>query len=140
MSRRRVRTSGQGTWFRGDGPVRRHLVPDDPRSVGNDPDYRFTLANERTFLSWVRTSLALSAGGLAAVTILDDFPGEEFLGIALLSLSFVTAATAYRRWALNERAMRLDEPLPPSRLPMFMAIGVALVAVLAVVLLVVETV
>lgn len=140
MSRRSVRASGQGTWFRGEGPVRRHLVPSDPRSVGNDPDYRFTLANERTFLSWVRTALALSAGGLAAVTILDEFPGEEFLGIALLALSFVTAATAYRRWALNERAMRLDEPLPPSRLPMFMAIGVALVAVLAVVLLVVETV
>jgi putative membrane protein len=115
-------------------------VPDDPRRVGSDPDYRFTLANERTFLSWVRTALALAAGGLAAVTILDDFPGEEVLGIALLALSFVTAATAYRRWALNERAMRLDEPLPPSRLPMFMAVGVALVAVAAAVLLVVETV
>lgn len=108
--------------------------------VGSDPDYRFTLANERTFLSWVRTALALSAGGLAAVTILDDFPGEEVLGVALLALSFFTAATAYRRWALNERAMRLDEPLPPSRLPMYMAIGVALVAVAAVVMLVIETV
>lgn len=125
---------------RRDGPVRRHLVPADPRHVGSDPDYRFTLANERTFLSWIRTALALSAGGLAAVTILDDFPGEEFLGIALLALGFLTAATAYRRWALNERAMRLDEPLPPSRLPLYMAIGVALVAVAAVVLLVVETV
>jgi putative membrane protein len=130
----------KGELLRSDGRVRRHLVPDDPRRVGSDPDYRFTLANERTFLSWVRTALALAAGGLAAVTILDDFPGEEVLGIALLALSFVTAATAYRRWALNERAMRLDEPLPPSRLPMFMAVGVALVAVAAAVLLVVETV
>lgn len=118
--------------------VRRHLFPDDPRAVGSDPDYRFTLANERTFLAWIRTALALAAGGLGAVTILDDFTGEEFLGIGLLALSFATAATAYRRWALNERAMRLDQPLPPSRLPMYMAIGVAIVAVTAAVLFVVD--
>jgi len=118
--------------------VRRHLFPSDPRTVGKDPDYRFSLANERTFLSWIRTALALAAGGLAAVTILDDFPGEEYLGVALLALSFLTAASAYRRWALNERAMRLDEPLPPSRLPMLMAIGVAIVAVTAAVLFVVD--
>lgn len=140
MSFRRFGRSTKGELPRSDGRVRRHLVPADPRTVGSDPDYRFTLANERTFLSWVRTALALSAGGLAAVTILDDFPGEEILGISLLALSFLTASTAYRRWALNERAMRLDEPLPPSRLPMYMAIGVALVAVAAVVLLVIETV
>lgn len=117
--------------------VRRHLFPADPRGVGKDPDYRFSLANERTFLAWVRTALALAAGGLGAVTILDDFPGEEVLGISLLALSFMTAATAYRRWALNERAMRLDQPLPPSRLPMYMAVGVAVVAVVAAVLVVV---
>lgn len=140
MNHRRSRMSIKGELLRSDGRVRRHLVPADPRTVGRDPDYRFTLANERTFLSWIRTALALSAGGLAAVTILDDFPGEEFLGIALLALSFLTAASAYRRWALNERAMRLAEPLPPSRLPMYMAIGVALVAVAAVVLLVIETI
>lgn len=118
--------------------VRRHLFPEDPRSVGVDPDYRFTMANERTFLAWIRTALALAAGGLGAVTILDDFLGEEVLGVGLLALSFFTAATAYRRWALNERAMRLDEPLPPSRLPMYMAIGVAVVAVVAAVLFVVD--
>jgi putative membrane protein len=118
--------------------VKRPLFPSDPREVGDDPDYRFTLANERTFLAWIRTALALAAGGLAAVTILDDFPGEQALGIVLLVLAFLTAASAYRRWALNERAMRLDEPLPPSRLPLLLAIAVAVVAVLAAVLLVVD--
>lgn len=112
--------------------------PNDPRRVGNDPDYRFTLANERTFLAWIRTALALAAGGLAAVTILDDFPGEEWLGVGLLALSFITAASAYRRWALNERAMRLDEPLPPSRLPMMMAVFVALVSIAAAILMAVH--
>jgi len=114
--------------------MNRPLFPSDPRSFGEDPDYRFTLANERTFLAWIRTALALAAGGLAAVTILDDFPGEEVLGISLLALSFLTAFTSYRRWALNERAMRLNEPLPPSRLPILMTTGVALVGVAAAVM------
>jgi putative membrane protein len=123
---------------RGREPVNRPWFPGDPRAVGEDPDYRFTLANERTFLAWIRTALALAAGGLGAVTILDDFPGEEVLGIGLLTLSVLTAWTSYRRWALNERAMRLDEPLPPSRLPLLMAIGVAIVALAAAVLFVVD--
>jgi putative membrane protein len=118
--------------------MKHRWFPADPRTVGDDPDYRFTLANERTFLAWIRTALALAAGGLGAVTILDDFPGEEFLGVGLLALSFATAATAYRRWALNEHAMRLNEPLPPSRVPMFMAIGVAFVAIVAAVLFVID--
>ena len=127
--------------------MRDRLFPADPRSVGKDPDYRFTLANERTFLAWIRTALALAAGGLGAVTILDEFPGEEALGIGLLALSFLTAATAYRRWALTDDGegpdvgvMRLDEPLPPSRLPMLMAIGVAVVSVAAAILFVVDAV
>lgn len=118
--------------------MKRELFPGDPRQVGTDPDYRFSLANERTFLAWIRTALALAAGGLAAVTILDDFPGEQYLGVALLALSFLTAAQAYRRWALNERAMRLDVPLPPSRLPLIMAISVAVVSVAAAVAFVID--
>jgi len=118
--------------------VSRPLFPGDPRAVGDDPDYRFTLANERTFLAWIRTALALAAGGLAAVTILDDFPGEEVLGISLLALSFLTAFTSYRRWALNERAMRLNEPLPPSRLPVLMTIGVATVAIGAAIMFILD--
>jgi len=117
---------------------RERFVPSDPRGVGDEPDYRFTLANERTFLAWIRTALALAAGGLAAVGLLEDLAGGELLGILLLVLSFVTAASAYRRWALNERSMRLQEPLPSSRLPMMMAIGTAIVAVAAAVVLVVD--
>ena len=122
-----------------DAPTRLvRWFPGDPTTVGDDPDYRFTLANERTFLAWVRTALALAAGGLGAVAILDDFTGEEVLGISLLALSFLTAATAYRRWALNERAMRLGRPLPSSRLPMIMAIAVAVVALIAAVLFAID--
>ena len=119
--------------------VRQRLVPDDPRRVGDEPDYRFTLANERTFLAWIRTALALAAGGLGAVSLLrDELAGAEGLGIALLALSFLTAATAYRRWALAETSMRLHEPLPPSRLPALMAVGTALVALAAAALFVID--
>ena len=117
---------------------RNRIFPGDPRSVGTDPDYRFTLANERTFLAWIRTALALAAGGLASVTVLDDFRGEEVLGIGLLALSFLTALTSYRRWANNERAMRLGTPLPSSRLPLIMSIAVSVVGVVAAVLVAIE--
>jgi putative membrane protein len=118
--------------------VRDRVFPPDPRRVGTEPDYRFTLANERTFLAWIRTALALAAGGLAAVSLLDEFRGGEALGVLLLALSFATAASAYRRWALNERSMRLNQPLPTSRLPMMMAVGTAVVAIVAAVVLVVD--
>ena len=118
----------------------RHLLPPDPRNVGKEPDYRFTLANERTFLAWVRTSLALAAGGLGAVSLIPDFYGSHVLGVLLLFLSVATAATSYRRWALNETAMRMAEALPPSRLPQLMAFGTALVGVVATVLFVLDSV
>lgn len=118
--------------------LRDRLVPPDPRATGDEPDYRFTLANERTFLAWIRTALALAAGGLAAVSLLDDFWGGETLGVGLLALSFVMAATSYRRWALNEQSMRLNAPLPPSRLPALMAAGTAVVALAAAIMLVVD--
>jgi putative membrane protein len=105
--------------------------------VGSEPDYRFTLANERTYLAWIRTALALAAGGLGTITVIDTFYGQELLGLMLLGLSFITAATSYRRWSANERSIRLERPLPPSILPQVMTIGTALVAIAASVLVIV---
>ena len=53
------------------------------------------------------------------------------MGIGLLVLSFLTATTSYRRWSLSEQAIRKNEPLPRSRLPLVMAVGVAVVALIA---------
>ncbi len=114
------------------------VVPPDPRRVGQEPDYRFTLANERTFLAWVRTALALAAGGLGVISLLPDLVGSEFLGILLLGLSFLAAASSYRHWASNEAAMRQGLPLEHSRLPQMMVVGVGLVALVSVVLLVID--
>ncbi len=109
--------------------MRQRVSKSDPRLFGEDPDYRFTLANERTFLAWIRTALALAAGGLGAISLVENFYGQEILGMMLLGLSFMTAATSYRRWAANERSIRQGHPLPISRLPMLLAIGTAVMGV-----------
>ena len=104
------------------------------REVGRDPDPRFSYANERTFLAWNRTALALIAAGLALVALLPDFEltyGARIIGVPLIALGALLAFTSYRRWEDNERAMRLGEPLPPSSLPRVLAIGIALAALLA---------
>ena len=116
----------------------RRMIPPDPSAIGTQPDYRFTLANERTFLAWIRTSLAIAAGGLGVVHLLPEFGGREVLGIGLLALSLVVAAASYRRWVMLETSMRLGETLPPSRLPALLAAATALVGVGAALLLLLD--
>ena len=111
--------------------------PEPGDDGGSHPDYRYTLANERTFLAWTRTSLALAAGGLGAIGLIEDLYAKEILGLLLLGLSVVTAVVAYRRWLANEQAMRSARPLPTSRLPTVLAVGTALVGVVGAILLVV---
>jgi putative membrane protein len=114
----------------------------DLRDVGREPDPRFTLANERTFLAWNRTALALIGGGLAAGQLLDFDSRLARLLVALppIALGLVLALTSYRRWEANQRALRLDEPLPGSGPPWLLAAGIAAVGVVVLVVLVVDAV
>jgi putative membrane protein len=103
----------------------------------HEPDVRFTYANERTFLAWNRTALALIATGVAATQLLPDFHvsgGRRILGLPLIGLGALVALTSYLHWKANQRAMRRDEPLPRSPMPLVLAVGVGAVAVIAVVL------
>ena len=107
------------------------------RDVGKEPDVRFSYANERTFLAWNRTALALIAAGLAVTTLLPKLEvdyGRRIIGVPLIALGALVAWTSYRRWEDNERAMRLGEPLPPSHLPRVLAVGIAIAALLAAVI------
>ena len=109
---------------------------------GKEPDYRFTLANERTFLAWLRTALALDAAGIAIVHLLPELlvPGlRELAGLSLVALGATVAVSAYARWRRYQQALRLGRPLPPSRLPAVLVVVLSVVSVLAVVLLVVES-
>jgi putative membrane protein len=104
----------------------------EPTSAGDTPDYRFSLANERTFLAWIRTGLALIAGGLACAQFLPPLPVthlREIIAILLLVLGALVALRAVHHWAQTERAMRLGTDLPRSRFPAVLAIAVAIGAV-----------
>ena len=110
-------------------------------AVGKDPDYRFSLANERTFLAWIRTALALLAGGVAAVQLVPAFKfhgGRLILGVTLVVLSIMVAAGSYYRWTANERAMRLGQSLQPSLVPRLLAAGLTLIALVALLLVIVS--
>ncbi len=109
--------------------------------IGDEPDPRFTYANERTFLAWSRTSLALVVTGVAATQLLPELDiefGRRLIGIPLIVLGAVLALVAYHHWYANERAMRLGEPLPPTRLSLILALGIAVVSVLAIVVVILE--
>ena len=100
---------------------------------GDEPDPRFTLANERTFLAWVRTSLALIAGGIALEALgLPLNPGlRSAASILLLVLGLVVPLAAWWHWGQVELAMRRDAPLPAPRLGLPLAGGVLLVGLLS---------
>lgn len=102
---------------------------------GEEPDYRFTLANERTFLAWLRTGLALVAGAVALTQLVPSFSvvGLRTAVAALLAVTgTVVAAVAYRRWAQVQRAMRNGQPLPIDRLPAVVGAIAAVVGVVVV--------
>ncbi len=85
-----------------------------------EPDYRFTLANERTFLAWIRTALGLIAGGVAVTQLLEPFAvswGRRGLATALIAAGAAVAAASVRRWQRVQRAMRADADLPTTHLP-----------------------
>ncbi|MEW2381293.1 DUF202 domain-containing protein [Micromonospora sp. NPDC047707] len=123
--------------------IRRWFDPQELRSVGTTPDYRFSLANERTFLAWLRTGLALVAGGLATAQFLPPLPLahlREAIAIALLLLGGAVAVRAIDHWARTERAIRLGEELPASRFPAVLALAVGVGALLLVAAVLVRTI
>lgn len=105
-----------------------------PSSVygsGQEPDPRFTLANERTMLAWVRTALALVGAGVLidAVEIDVSETTRAIIGAVLVVLGGVAAAGAWFRWASTERALRHTKALPGARLAAVVIGGLVLVAI-----------
>ncbi|SOC47536.1 putative membrane protein [Blastococcus aggregatus] len=99
---------------------------------GAEPDPRFTFANERTFLAWLRTALALVVAGVAVDVLAEsgdaEADGYRPLAAALIVLGMAASAAAFARWMANERAMRRQEPLPGLGLGTVLAAGIAVVA------------
>ena len=99
---------------------------------GDEPDPRYTLANERTFLAWVRTALAMVAGGVALHTL--GLPETRWvrttLAVVLIVLGALVTVFALVRWARIERAMRTRQPLPAFGLGFVLTFAVVLGAAL----------
>ena len=113
------------------------------RQVIDEPDYRFTLANERTFLAWQRTALGLLA---ATVALLQLVPGpavqgmQYILSMVLGMLAIVTTGAGLLRWRQVDRAIRCSERLPHNRTPALLASSLAALGLVASVLAAVNAV
>ena len=106
---------------------------------GHEPDPRFTLANERTFLSWIRTSLALVAGGVAVEALTQHIFEPQLrtvLAVVLLVLGTLLAAGAFTRWLRLERSLRHKRPIPLPLIAPLLGLGAALIPVVLIVVLV----
>ncbi|PRB04386.1 hypothetical protein CQ047_16710 [Microbacterium sp. MYb72] len=101
-------------------------------SVGDEPDPRFSLANERTLLAWTRTGLALIAGGVALEVLgLDLHPGFRLAASLLLIVTGTAVAPlAWWEWMRAERALRLSRPLPGAFSALLLAVVVIVVGLL----------
>lgn len=98
---------------------------------GREPDYRFSLANERTFLAWLRTALALLAGSVLLDQVSTRFPGHAYVSYLAVFASVAAGALClqgFLRWKANEMAMRHDQPLPSSWFMSCIAAGFMLAA------------
>ena len=116
--------------------------PSGSAGEGTEPDPRFTFANERTFLAWSRTALALVVAGLGVVQLLPPFPGvpwgRHVLGVPLIVFGAVVAVVAYGEWVRSQRALRHGQPLPRSVMPQLLAAVVTVIAVIAAIVVLVS--
>lgn len=109
---------------------RRHPpAPESASPAETEPDYRFLLANERTFLAYLRTALALDAPALAIDQLLD-LTGPLRLPLVVLCalLALTVAGASFLRWRANDRAIRAGARLPAPRTFPVVAVGLVLIS------------
>lgn len=106
-------------------------------SSGDEPDPRFSFANERTLLAWIRTALSFIAAGMAlhAFDVVGSQPTETVLSVVLVTTGLLAGVLAWLRWARAERSLRRGAPLPSPAVGVLLVLALALVAAVLVVVI-----
>ena len=100
-------------------------------------DYRYLLANERTFLAYLRTALSLQVAGLGVLQFLTH--GSDavryLLGIVLVLAGSLAGLAGYRRFRSNEHAIRTGAEMHSPRSTGTLTAAVVVVPLVAAVVL-----
>ena len=111
------------------GPKGRSRVPQRVFNRGSEPDPLYTLANERTYLAWLRLALTLTASAVAVDRLFVDHPwsGDQALSLGLVGAAFSACAVGVHRWWSIELALRMRRPLPGFGVPLLGTVAVILI-------------
>ena len=99
-------------------------------SVDVDPDARFLLANERTLLAWIRTSITMQVGGIGVLHFATTLRLNAFVGLTLLLVGALSGVAGFSRYRSADRAIRRGELPPASLAPEAIALAVVVLALL----------
>lgn len=96
-------------------------------------DYRFLLANERTFLAYVRTAVALHVAGFGILQFLTHSQGgvREVFGVGMVAAGSFVGVSGYRRFRTNEVTIRADGDMHTARSPAVVALAVSVLPLVA---------
>jgi putative membrane protein len=111
--------------------------PDWWPAEGQEPDPRWSLANERTVLAYSRTALAFVVAGLAVAgsrRIADTPWWLAVLGLPLLLVGVGVGLAGRRRFLEAQKAMRTGEPLGPPVVAALLPVLIAVIAAMGTVL------
>lgn len=96
-----------------------------------EPDIRFSLANERTFLAYERTAVGLVAASLVVFHLVEPSWSQRLLGGLLMVASLAAAASGWWRYHQADRAIRSGDPLPASSGVNVLTLAILVVIVVA---------
>jgi putative membrane protein len=111
-------------------------LPRGVYDVGREPDPLYSLANERTYLAWLRLAVTLLAAAVAIDRLFLEHPqaASQLLTLGLVTVAFATCGLGVRRWWATEHALRLRRPLPGFSAPLLGVTAIVLIGIGVIVL------
>lgn len=95
------------------------------------------LANERTYLAYVRTALALMVAGVAIIEFGGSFGDKDrtlILGAVIFAGGILLSLLGYLRWRVVDHRILANEDPPATWIPLALVVSVVAFGVLVMVL------